>query len=715
VLPNETLVIAGHTVTVGMVWVGDALAGRGSDADPALIDPALPVDNQSPDINGIRMGYWPSYSTIHPQSRAAYLAWLAGGRRDPAANVGYVFLFFYGLERRVLDTAQGTPLIPNELDAIDRELVRLLAVYGHSSSFKGYATSLRDVVAHLRFSAEQCLGKPPDRGDETWPAPTALRVGLGKHAAAGLPLPADWALVWAWFDPTHSPRSAQRRVREEFDELFRIRYAAAHGAGVVIFRGHDTLRVRYFPASAGIGSLELEAASVPDVFEQEGPLAAIAAVADGVSDDLDAYSRFVGRKPELAGTLAAYATLPPFLLRIATEPAVTSLRAWARASLGSNDRVRVEGAELIALWGTSPTLRKQEAASAATLLGHLGFGVEPDVRLGGPTLTASPVVLFRASEDTPVSASSTYAAATVACHLGMAVAAADSHIADSELQQLATYLSAAFDLTDGERRRLEAHVDWLTSVSLNMAGLKARLVHLPEAQRQPVGEFLVAVAAADGVITPQEVKTLTKIFTVLGLDPVSVPGRIHRQMAARTGTVRPAPATEPVTVQAATEPDRGYAITPPPAAAADQTAYRGPHGASEPTVSAPSLFLREKVIAAKLADSEKVSALLADIFAEDDVPAEPPPAPEPDTSAVPEHAATVGGLDPAHSTLVRTLADSPTWTRAEFEAVTARLDLLPDGALDVVNEAALDLADELLLDGEDIMMVNPDVLKELLA
>ena len=48
------------------------------------------------------MGHWPSYNCLDKRARAAYLTWLIEGRRNESAYIGYVFLFFYGLERRLL-------------------------------------------------------------------------------------------------------------------------------------------------------------------------------------------------------------------------------------------------------------------------------------------------------------------------------------------------------------------------------------------------------------------------------------------------------------------------------------------------------------------------------------------------------------------------------------------------------------------------------------
>ncbi|MGH2217805.1 TerB N-terminal domain-containing protein, partial [Enterococcus faecalis] len=69
-----------------MLYVGRQLAAAvGYGPDPALIDPRLPLDFRRPDWAAGSVGYWPSYSDITPGARAAYLTWLADGRRAPNA------------------------------------------------------------------------------------------------------------------------------------------------------------------------------------------------------------------------------------------------------------------------------------------------------------------------------------------------------------------------------------------------------------------------------------------------------------------------------------------------------------------------------------------------------------------------------------------------------------------------------------------------------
>src|ERR1022692_944768 len=103
-VPAGTAVeVAGLSLPGGMLYVGKKLrAPADGGSDPALIDPRLPIDRRTPDWSGSTVGYGPSYSRISAQARAAYLTSLADGRSRPGAPISWVFLFFYGLERRVI-------------------------------------------------------------------------------------------------------------------------------------------------------------------------------------------------------------------------------------------------------------------------------------------------------------------------------------------------------------------------------------------------------------------------------------------------------------------------------------------------------------------------------------------------------------------------------------------------------------------------------------
>ena len=135
-------------------------------------------------------------------------------------------------------------------------------------------------------------------------------------------MPAEWALAWTHYHPEIYPRTPATRCTAEFEALFLMRYAARYSAGLTIRATKSSLRYDYYPASAGIGQVQLST-DLPDVLTQAAPRAKLAALVEECTNSLDAYSRYLGRNPDGAGTLAAAALLPPELVAdaVANSPA----------------------------------------------------------------------------------------------------------------------------------------------------------------------------------------------------------------------------------------------------------------------------------------------------------------------------------------------------------------------------------------------------------
>jgi len=81
--------------------------------------------------------------------------------------MGYVFLFFYGLERRLFVDGQKGSVPAAERAEIVQEVNRLLMVYGGNRSFRGYASNLlamewvlyqsdKPVPGYLDFNDRYC-------------------------------------------------------------------------------------------------------------------------------------------------------------------------------------------------------------------------------------------------------------------------------------------------------------------------------------------------------------------------------------------------------------------------------------------------------------------------------------------------------------------------------------------------------------------------------
>lgn len=238
--------------------------GRAATSEPSCIDPDLavggPVDDRAD------LGYWPSYETITPAQRTAYLRWLGSGRRTPDVSIGYVFLFFYGLERRVM---QHWDLGP-EVALLEAEVRALLEVYGEHPVFRRYAVGFLDllelVAAPHRPSPDEFV--VPERGEQRWPPPMTIRRAMSAHVVHGRPIPADWALAWAWHGAEVDWAEPTARWAA-FEAHFATRYEERYGDGLVLRPAKRQLRVRYEPASEILGTISFHRRELPEAFGRE--------------------------------------------------------------------------------------------------------------------------------------------------------------------------------------------------------------------------------------------------------------------------------------------------------------------------------------------------------------------------------------------------------------------------------------------------------------
>jgi uncharacterized tellurite resistance protein B-like protein len=707
---REPVTVAGYTIPGGLIYVGRKLAAPQRSIEPSLINPSLRVDVRAPDTMGVGLSYWPTYEGLSPESRAAYLQWLAEGRRNPDTPLGYVFLFMYGLERRVLVDMQATGSSHPDLLPIRAEMTALVEIYAkRSNSFQGYARGFLDVIDMMVSSGSPAgatgLG-PPALSTTRWMVPISPRIALGEFAADRLPVPADWALAWAWFNPTYRIRTVATRCTDEFSVLFKDAYTKKYGAGLTVQPGATTIGLTYYAASSGIGYAKLEMKSIPDVFSFVQPTRALDAISDEAQESLAAFSRYLGKDPDGRDKLSGIALLPGSLVAASTNVKLDAFRSWLADVVAPNATSVVPSRELLKQWlgGTTTSLTKTESVPLIQLLSKLGIGVEPDVRFGGAPLSVdTPVVLFPLADDSPLTPSASYETAATLTHFAAAVSAADGHVSDDEVQAFLPSIESTLDLSGPEKTRLAAHFQWLTASPTKLTGLTKRVALLTDTQRVNLGGLLVSVAAADGNITASEMTSLTKIFGLLGLDQSDIASRAFAAQASPTSAAR-----EPITVRVASVGALGIPVPPRP----------------QSTAAPGTIVLDNETIERTMKESASVSELLRGIF-DDDQP-EPTAAAAPTASVPPEVPAAsaalpsestepgIAGLDTAHSTIVRLLAGRDSVSHLEFEELARAQKVMPNGAIDTINEAAFDASEEPLLEGDDILTINPHALQEML-
>ncbi len=676
-----TIDVHGLRIDGGLFYCGSGLTeASGFGIEAALVDPQLPLT--------FLVQTYPSaesflrYSDLAPSARGNYLQWLAGGRQDPRAEIWMVLLYFFGLERRAF-SEDGTAIADDIVDLV-AEAHRLLTIYGGDEGFRRQALHFIDLNCPIPEEAPWQSPPPDVLPDGPYPA-VALRRGLGTMAVAQQPIPSDWALAWVYSSDEFLPRTPATRCPEEFWQLFRLKYRREFGEGVIVKPNRITIRSKYHPASPSLpDEIRLGWTHLPDITVLKQPVTQLVALANEAQDELDAYSRLVSRRPDQAGTLAAVSLLPSQLIRALDSGVLLPIRQMIEPPLESGEFATISYNDLRLAWPQLPAKpNRGDSVKILRCLERIGYSLEPDIRFGGHPLDPQrPMVVFRHQEGPPAP-SPEYTKATVFAYLGAILAHVGGDVSPAEEAHLLRHAARELSLAEpSETRRLQAYLKWLLLAPPDLSGMKKRLAALPLRSRAELGKFLASLANVDGIVTPDEVAWLGKMYRRLGIDPQSTFADLH--LAASRPAAKPSakPATEPVGMPVAGEDNAaGFRIPPPPT--------------REPTFALDLPKVRRMQ-----AETDQVSALLRGIFAEDE------PAPASGT-------ATVEGLDALHSQFLALLVTQSEWSRESMATVAARLGLLPDGAVDTINEMAIRRVGDLLLEGDDPITINGSVKEEL--
>jgi len=665
---NHPVTVAGVVIPGGLIYVGTSLPSDTRGNDPCLIDPSKHVSSIG-DYRQRQMDYWPSYSNISPTARRAYLNWLASGRKDPDADIGFVFLFFYGLERRVIVDSERNPSARADWPAVRTELTRLYSIYsGLSGSFRRYASSLLGWMAQADIGEKAYLREfqAVERGYEL---PFEIRLALGQAAADKAPVPANLALAWTKLHPGTNIRTPASRCASEFDKLFVLNYQKTFGQGMVVPPNRTKLKLSHYPASSAFQNKEQVAplGDIPDVSVLTGPIKKLHKLVEETTKELEAYSRFVGKNPESRDALEGLLLLPPVLWPDASHTALQALKA----RMGEGMLI-MSFQELLHALEAKSTLTKDKVLALARALESLHIGMEPDV-LDGSKLPRSDdkVALFAIPPGETIARSTpAYQAAALTLQLASAVANADGDFCAKELAYLHAQVEAWTHLAPNQIRRLLAHLRLLHVAPASLTALRAKIEPLDPASKGSIATFMAKVAQADGVVSPEEIKLLEKLYKSLGIESTKVFSDVHAAASELQSEARVSTSTA----------GTGFKLD----------AHR---------------------IAALQRDTEAVTALLSNIFQEETPPRE---VTEADTES---DVAMEGllGLDEQHSALARLLLTRVEWRREELNDAAADLDLMIDGALETLNEAAFDKHDVPFVDGDNPVVVNPELLEKLEA
>jgi len=680
---GEAIKVGAYKIDGGMLYLGGILPGqREGQCGNCVVDPTCSVASSGEDRAGSSLPYWPSFQSASPTARRTYLDWLAAGREDPDIGIGYVFLFFYGLERRLF-----VDKVRLEAPALILEVQRLLQLHGANGSFRNYATRFLDAAALMASQA----GKRPSLSPEMrggYEMPIRVRVYLGRKLATKSPLDATDALMWVLSLPDTSLRTPATRCFDELVQLWECRFAARYPNGLKINPPRTRLKLEYRAASGSFTEhIEVADATgpLPDIAAISAPITALRDLLGACTEELSPYSRLLGKNPEALGTLDAALLLPKELGRSAV---ITDVGRRIDRLFNGRNVVSVRVPQLAeALSLDIAGLEKIPTGLSNQIGGYLDYldvAFEPDRRFGSsPLRPEGHAVLFKAPGGGTVNGDAPpFSAARAMVEVAALAAGADDKVDSGEIDAITAEIRNFPELGKLERARLIAYADaLLKDQSLHRFAFQ-KLKALDAGAKQAVVKSATAAILADGHASPAEVKFLERLYKAMALPVDGVYAMLHRG-----GIV----VDEPVAVEVERR-SPGVAIPLPPSAT--------PRSSVQIDLSRLERLKSETSI---------VSELLAGIFVEE----EPSRAIVP--AAVREANAPVrfSGLDTVHAALLEEVLRGGSLDRELFDDKARSLRLLPDGAIERINDWGFDQFEEPILEGDELLTVAPHILAEL--
>jgi tellurite resistance protein len=664
---DTQITIAGITISKGLIYVGKSL---GKDKNPyetenCLVNPGLKVA-QWGDREGRTMGYWPSYSTISPEARRSYLEWLAGDRSDPDAYIGYVFLYFYGLERRLMLERN----VPDAAVVAD-EVRRLLKVYGGNHSFNRYATELLTAV-ELKSGepSAQFLAHVEPNGYEV---PTVIQIALGVRVRDDRIMEPDLLYRFAMTHPETRARTPAKRAPELMRQLFSEQVSREYPLGFRYKTARAKPLQKHYKACSGSFQVDIDilGGNIPDIAHHAQPIGMARRIFDACSDALDDYSRALGRLPTLMPNLMAVSKLPKALR--AQQADLLEGRPLDRIAGATRDGTLTTVAEVARTAGidvgTPPT--KPKLREVSQLLAAFGYGVTFDPAYATKTLSGNdPALIFQITAETAAEPTERFRPIQLAVMLGLVIGHADGHFDDSERDALTKRIEREPSLSADERIRLRAEIRVNEVYPDRLDEWMKRLKDVTPDAKLSVADELISVASADGNLHAAEIRKLELIFKRLGLARQSLYDRLHSgpNSAART----PASSFEDGTVDA--------------------------------SAAKPSARIDLSKLHSIRSETSVTATVLADIFADDDADATEPILVQADATA-PE-SETFEGLEQRYGTLLNELRLRASWSAPDFDRLARDTGLMPGAAREAINDWAMDRFDELLIEGEDPVEIS---------
>jgi hypothetical protein len=240
--PGESIVILGKEIIHGNFYFGNKIKSSCcSSLDLSLIDDNLSITASDKKYTDHSTYFYPKFSLLSPKCKGAYIDWLASDRTDTDIPMCYIFIYFYGLEHRVIFDYYEDLIDDNEYRVLFNEINTLRLLFSNNTILYRKATCLMEWMA---------INKPrllqmPISNLALIKNSLFFKYTLSLESIRRKPISSDLALAWLWQSQNYKFNKKIIKEYSIFTTIFKKQYYKQFGEGMLVSSSNKKLDLTY--------------------------------------------------------------------------------------------------------------------------------------------------------------------------------------------------------------------------------------------------------------------------------------------------------------------------------------------------------------------------------------------------------------------------------------------------------------------------------------
>lgn len=688
---GQSITVGGYTLLNPLIYWSD---GEAPSSEASCIDIRKPVGNNS---QAELLPYWPRYSGLTPNQRGHYLSWLSRGKTDDSDEIGYMFIYFYGLERRAL-------VEQADFDSILTECLRLLSTFSNSKSFTSYVSGFMAFLlgSRLNHVANQEMIQYVPAFDNL--PPKMMDVILSWHYTRNIPIPWELAYSLAVYSSNAARTPLVKKSPDLVKTLFKRKFLHHFPDGFPLNDMHTPRRLDYHPASPSLLTYYSNPAApgnIPEITIQIPELNQFDEIFSIWTDCVEELKPVSNRLNKTDGkvTRDVYAVFPVELKQEIVHPDKQIWYDLIRIKESGSGGSLVKISEIAQLVGIEKrdTLTPKQCGDLVNTASDVGLTVIPNLFVLGTSYKWNDSVALLENHDSHNQLSENIEKVSLIFEMAYAIATQDGIFSEAEQEFLYDSLTDRFQLHNTDIRYLKTLQSVLEIQAPPISRIGKRLTnHLNIDQKLTLAHFLSKIISLETQSEKEERKILKTVYKSLDIEPSLAEASINRIISEKSWE-------EPVSVSKPKISRTGEVIP-------TEVPRRG-------------ITIDEMKLMKKIQETMDVKFILGKIFEKEQEEAESQEfsavssnGEGSDRASVVIHETlyhfphdSLNHLDAKYIPILNEIMTSKEYSKEDFSNLARKHNLMPQAVLDEINTwADEELGDFLLIERENGLVVNYD-------